>query len=98
MKAKLHRFPGGMHLDGHKAESVTQDIQLASLPAQLYLPLKQHIGDYNKAVVAIGERVLKGQVIAANPALFCAAVHAPCSGTVSSRYGRSDISPAYRAR
>ena len=80
---KLHHFHGGMRLDGHKSESLTQDLQQASLPPRLYLPLKQHIGDYNKPLVEVGDRVLKGHMIAANSSLICAAVHAPTSGTVA---------------
>ncbi|HUV20580.1 MAG TPA: electron transport complex subunit RsxC [Gammaproteobacteria bacterium] len=79
----LHHFHGGMRLPGHKNESLVRDLQQASLPAQLLLPLKQHIGEYNKPLVDIGDRVRKGQVIAANPALICAPVHAPTSGTIS---------------
>ena len=82
-KITLHSFHGGMRLDGHKTESLTREIQVASLPDQLFLPLKQHIGDSNKPLVAIGDSVQKGQVIAANPSLFCAPVHAPESGIVS---------------
>ena len=48
MMLKLHHFHGGMHLDGHKAESLTRGLQQASLPERLLLPLKQHIGEYNK--------------------------------------------------
>ena len=80
---KLHRFHGGLHLDGYKAESQTHGLQQASLPARLYLPLRQHIGEYNKPVVEVGNRVLKGHLIAANSSLICAAVHAPTSGIVS---------------
>jgi electron transport complex protein RnfC len=80
---KLHHFHGGMHLDGHKTESLTHGLLQASLPERLFLPLKQHIGEYNKPLVDVGNRVLKGHVIAANSSLICAAVHAPTSGTVS---------------
>lgn len=83
MKPKLHQFHGGMQVDGHKAESLSRELQQASLPPQLILPLKQHIGDYNKPLVKVGDRVLKGQVIAANSSLICAAVHAPSSGVIS---------------
>ncbi len=72
-----------MHLDGHKTESLTHGLLQASLPERLFLPLKQHIGEYNKPLVDVGNRVLKGHVIAANSSLICAAVHAPTSGTVS---------------
>ena len=83
MNRKLYRFHGGLHLDGHKSESVAGGLQTASLPAQLFLPLKQHIGDFNRPLVEVGERVRKGQVIAANSSLICASIHAPTSGTVS---------------
>ena len=80
---KLHRFHGGLHLDGHKTESLGRDLQQASIPERLFLPLRQHIGEYNKPLVEVGNRVLKGHMIAANSSLICAAVHAPTSGTVS---------------
>ncbi|MCP4874592.1 MAG: electron transport complex subunit RsxC [Gammaproteobacteria bacterium] len=80
---KLHHFHGGLHLDGHKAESLTQGLQQATLPERLYLPLRQHIGQYNKPLVDVGNKVLKGHVVAANSSLIRAAVHAPSSGTVS---------------
>jgi electron transport complex protein RnfC len=83
MRARLYHFHGGLRLDGHKAESVRRELQQASLPARLLLPLKQHIGEYNKPLVGVGDRVLKNQVIAANSSLICAAVHAPTSGRIA---------------
>lgn len=80
---ELHHFFGGLKLDGHKDESLRQDLRQASLPPRLYLPLKQHIGEYNKPLVDVGDRVLKGQMIAANPAPICAPLHAPTSGRVT---------------
>ncbi len=83
MKPELHRFHGGLRLDGHKAESLTRELRQAGLPERLILPLKQHIGEYNKPLVDVGDRVLKGHLIAANSSLICAAVHAPTSGRIS---------------
>ena len=80
---KLRHFHGGLRLDGHKAESLQRGLLQATLPERLFLPLRQHIGDHNKCRVEIGDRVLKGQVIASDSALICAAVHAPTSGTIS---------------
>jgi electron transport complex protein RnfC len=80
---KLHHFHGGLRLDGHKAESLQRGLLQATVPERLFLPLRQHIGDHNKPRVEIGDRVLKGQVIASDSALICAAVHAPTSGTIS---------------
>jgi electron transport complex protein RnfC len=80
---RLHKFPGGLHLQGHKSESLQRGLQQASLPPRLVLPLKQHIGEYNKPLVDVGDRVLKGHMIAANSSLICAAVHAPTSGRIA---------------
>jgi len=80
---KLHNIHGGLRLEGHKAESLQRGLLQATLPERLFLPLRQHIGDHNKPQAEIGERVLKGQVIASDSALICAAVHAPTSGTIS---------------
>ena len=79
---KLHRFHGGLKLDGHKTESLVRDLQQASLPPQLILPLKQHIGEYNKPLVEVGDRVLRGHIIAANSSPYCATLHAPSSGRI----------------
>ena len=84
MSIKLHAFHGGMKLDDHKAESLTQPLQQASLPKHLFLPLKQHIGDSNKPLVAVGDAVLKGQLVADNSSSISAPVHAPTSGTIVS--------------
>ncbi|RJQ46893.1 MAG: electron transport complex subunit RsxC [Gammaproteobacteria bacterium] len=82
MNAKLWRFPGGLHLSGHKTESTRLPTQRARLPKRLTLPLHQHIGAEAKPVVAVGERVLKGQVIARAEGYVSAPVHASSSGTV----------------
>jgi electron transport complex protein RnfC len=83
MDIKLSRFNGGIHLDDRKAESLTQPLQVASLPDQLILPLKQHIGEPNKPLVNVGDRVLRGQLIAGSSSPISASIHAPTSGTVS---------------
>ncbi|MFT4606807.1 MAG: electron transport complex protein RnfC [Urechidicola sp.] len=83
MDIKLSHFNGGIHLDDHKAESLTQPLQIASLPDQLILPLKQHIGESNKALINVGDRVLRGQLIAGSSSPISAPIHAPTSGVVS---------------
>jgi electron transport complex protein RnfC len=52
------------------------------LPQRLILPLRQHAGTLAKPVVSVGERVLKGQVLAEATGVVSAAVHAPTSGTI----------------
>ncbi len=83
MDIKLGHFNGGIHLDDHKAESLIQPLQIASLPDQLILPLKQHIGESNKPLVNVGDRVLRGQLIAGSSSPISAPIHAPTSGVVS---------------
>ena len=78
----LYRFHGGLHLPDNKTQSTTLPVEKAALPKKLYLPLQQHIGEPAEPVVKAGERVLKGQMIAAAQGLISAPVHAPSSGTV----------------
>ena len=57
MKHKLWHFNGGLHLDGHKHMSMTEHVLPVALPAQITLPLQQHIGAPAEPVVAVGDHV-----------------------------------------
>lgn len=83
MSRPLYRFHGGIHPPEHKLESSERPIRPAPLPTELILSLHQHIGTGAKLQVAIGERVLKGQLLAAAQGMISAAVHAPTSGTIT---------------
>jgi len=76
---KLH---GGLRLQAHKQASTANSIQTVPLPQQLVLPITQHAGDPAQPVVDIGERVLKGQLIAATEGSLGAPVHASSSGRI----------------
>ncbi|MFP6849619.1 MAG: electron transport complex subunit RsxC [Pseudomonas sp.] len=76
-------IPGGIHPAERKELSNRTPIQSAPLPKRLTLPLNQHIGAPAEPVVAVGERVLKGQLIAAANGFVSVPVHAPTSGTIS---------------
>ena len=76
---KLH---GGLRLEAHKAPATAAGIREVPIPAQLVLPLSQHVGAPAHPVVQVGERVLKGQLIAAQEGSLGAPVHASSSGTV----------------
>ena len=78
----LFQFHGGVHPPQHKAESTQLPIAIPPLPKRLVVPLHQHIGESAKPVVAVGERVLKGQVIGRAEGYVATAVHAPTSGVV----------------
>ena len=83
MSRELFKFKGGVHPPGHKSESNTRPIHAAPLPKKLVIPLRQHIGNPAKPVVDVGDRVLKGQMIAAADGTISTAVHASSSGTVT---------------
>jgi electron transport complex protein RnfC len=80
---KVWTFHGGIHPPENKHQSLGRSIQPAGIPAELVLPLSQHIGAPASPVVETGERVLKGQMIAAPKGFVSVPVHAPTSGTVS---------------
>ena len=82
MSRELFSFNGGVHPPEHKSESSTRPIHPPILTRQLVIPLRQHIGTPAKPIVTVGERVLKGQIIAAAEGAISAAVHASSSGTV----------------
>ena len=79
---RLWHFHGGLRLPGHKRESTALPIAPLPLPAQLVLPLHQHIGAPAEPLVQVGERVLKGQPIARADSYISAPLHAPSSGVV----------------
>ncbi len=79
----LHHFHGGLHPDEHKAESNSNGILTLTLPKQIILPLKQHIGANNKILVNVDDSVKKGQLLAQSSEFISAPVHASTSGKVS---------------
>jgi len=83
MSRRLWSFNGGVHPPQHKKESTQQPITAARLPARLTLPLHQHIGEPAEPLVQVGDKVLKGQVLARANGYVSAPVHAPTSGTVT---------------
>ena len=82
MIRQLFRFNGGVHPPQHKHESTDQPIRPARLARELVLPLHQHIGQSAEPVVAVGDPVLKGQLLARAAGFVSAPVHASGSGTV----------------
>lgn len=79
----LFPFHGGIHPAEHKSQSTQQSILVAPLPARLVVLLRQHSGSPAKPVVAVGDQVLKGQVIGKAEGLISSSVHAPSSGRVA---------------
>ncbi|WP_320837918.1 electron transport complex subunit RsxC [Zhongshania sp.] len=80
---KVWDIHGGIHPAENKQQSLQSPIQAAGIPPQLILPLAQHIGAPASPIISVGDRVLKGQMIAEAKGFVSAPVHAPTSGTVS---------------
>lgn len=79
---KLFPVRGGVHPDYRKNLANEQAIVFMPLPKFLYLPLQQHIGAPADPQVAVGDHVLKGQVVARSGGTVSAPVHAPTSGRI----------------
>ncbi|WP_306341624.1 electron transport complex subunit RsxC [Moritella sp. F3] len=79
---KLWRYLGGVHPQENKTQSTSLAITTASIPEHLIIPVKQHIGQSGKIIVAVGDRVLKGQPLTASDSFMTVPVHAPTSGVI----------------
>lgn len=83
----LQLFTGkdwGVHPhDDHKRPAADAPLRVMPLPARLCVPLLQHVGAPATPVVAVGERVRRGQLIAGPGGRLSAPVHAPSSGVVT---------------
>ena len=80
---KIFKFNGGVHPPENKSQSTQLPIGQLPLPATLVLPLRQHVGNIPKVKVNVGEKVLKGQLLAEAEGTVSAAIHAPTSGIVT---------------
>lgn len=83
MTRSIWNFHGGIHPPENKLQSLSRGIESAGIPDQLILPLSQHLGAPAEPCVAVGDQVLKGQVIAEAAGYVSVPVHAPSSGTVT---------------
>ena len=82
--AKLTTFHiGGVHPDDSK---IARDraIEVLPLPPTVYISMAQHLGAPAKPVVAVGDKVKVGTVIAEPGGFISAFVHSSVSGTVKS--------------
>ena len=79
---KQKTFRRGVHPFGGK--DYAAECPIKTIPAEevMVFPLSQHIGAPAKAVVAVGDRVLKGQLIAEAGGFISSPVYSSVSGTV----------------
>ena len=77
------RLRGGIHAEERKQKTTRQKIVTDfPVPKKLYIPVQQHVGKPAEPVVKVGEKVLKGQLLAHSQGAISAPVHAPTSGTI----------------
>lgn len=86
--------PGGVHPPENKQQSNHSPIQKAAIPSELVIPLSQHIGAAAKAVVGVGDKVLKGQIIGEAKGPISVPVHASSSGQVIAIEDRAIAHPS----
>ena len=80
---KLFQVRGGIHPEYRKEGTSEKAIVAMPLPSALYIPLQQHIGAPAEALVAEGDLVKKGQMIARSQGAVSAPQHAATSGRIS---------------
>lgn len=80
---RLRSFRHGVHPDDHKRETCSLPIERMPFVGEYVLPLSQHVGKPALPIVAPGQRVERGQLIAEPDGFISTALHAPVTGTVS---------------
>ncbi|WP_318432699.1 electron transport complex subunit RsxC [Photobacterium leiognathi] len=93
-QGKLWDFHGGIHPAENKDLSNKSPIVNAGIPQELVLPLKQHIGSKGDIIVAVGDKVQKGQPLTQGDIAMCVPVHAPTSGTITAIEQRTTAHPS----
>lgn len=76
-------FFGGVHPNDMKAATNEKAIEKLAPPAQVVIPMSQHIGAPCKPIVAVGDHVKVGQRIGEPGGFVSSPIHASVSGTVT---------------
>ena len=87
---KLTFSMGGVHPHDSKFAR-ERAIEELPLPQTVYVSMAQHLGAPAKPVVAVGDKVKVGQVLAEPGGFISAFIHSPASGTVKSIAPRKDL-------
>ena len=87
---KLTFSMGGVHPHDSKYAR-ERAIEELPLPQTVYVSMAQHLGAPAKPLVAVGDKVKVGQVIAEPGGFISAFIHSPASGTVKGIAPRKDL-------
>lgn len=79
---RVKSFFGGIYPDDSKKSTAEAPIEVLQAPQTLVVPLLQHAGGEATPVVAKGDEILKGQLLAQANGAISAPIHSPVSGTV----------------
>lgn len=82
----------GLHL--YEGKELSKDFPITTIEnasSEMVYPLSQHIGAPAKPIVAVGDRVLKGQMIAEANGFISAPIHSAVSGTIKAIEDREVI-------
>jgi len=79
---KTLSFPGGVHPRYFKDISIREPLRVAPLPNVAVIPLSQHIGAPNEAIVKKGDYLEEGQMLGTSKSYVSSPVHSPVYGTV----------------
>lgn len=90
MSRKVTFSIGGIHPNDNKMARGCA-VEVLPLPEAVYVSMAQHLGAPAKPVVAVGDKVKTGQVIAEPGGFISAFVHSPASGTVKGIAPRKDL-------
>jgi len=91
---ELKTFRGGIHPPYQKEATANRATVETSLPAEVVIPLVQHVGAPNSPTVSVGDTVEAGQKVGASDAFISAPVHASVSGTVKAIEERPNFAGA----
>ncbi|MDR1216674.1 MAG: electron transport complex subunit RsxC [Treponema sp.] len=84
VERKIKTFKRGLRLSTHKTATEGKAIETAPVPKQVVIPVNQHFGAPNQALVKVGDYVKRGQKIAdaVKPGSMAVPVHASVAGVV----------------
>ena len=88
--SKLTFSIGGVHPHDNKISKDCK-IEVLPLPKTVYVSMAQHLGAPAKPIVAVGDELKAGQVIAEPGGFISAFVHSPVSGKVKAIAPRKDL-------
>ena len=82
---------GGIHPPENKL-SAGKKIEILPIPSQVIIPLAQHLGAPAKPLIAKGDTVKAGQLIAKGEGFVTSSIHSSVSGKVIKIDGTADVS------